>query len=54
MRASWVLLPIVVVLAILSWISGMDTTGDASTTWFLWAATVIAGTVFGFFVTAGK
>lgn len=45
MRAWWLLLPIVVVLAISAWISGMDSTGDPSTTWLLWAATAAAGAV---------
>lgn len=54
MRAWWLLLPVVVVLAVLSWISGMDTTGDTSTTWLLWGATTITATFLGFSVLAGK
>ena len=54
MRASWLLLPIVVVLATCAWISGMDPIGDASITWLLWAATVTAAMFLLFSVRAGK
>jgi hypothetical protein len=54
MRAWWLLLPIVIVLAISAWISGMDPIGDASTTWLLWTATVTAATFLVFSVRAGE
>ena len=45
MRAGrWLLVAIVVVLATCAWISAMDTTGDTSATWLLWAATMAAAT----------
>lgn len=44
MRAWWLLLPIVVVLAICAWISGLNTTGDPSTTVMLWLATLTGAT----------
>ena len=54
MRASWLLLPIVVVLATCAWISGMDPIGDASTTLLLWGATVAGATFLMVSVRAGK
>ena len=45
-RALWLQLPIVVFLALAAWISGIDTTGDPTVTWWLWAATVFAGSFF--------
>ena len=44
MRAWWLLLPTAVALAVCAWISGLDTTGDASTTVLLWLATLTAAT----------
>ena len=45
MRSLW-LLPLVLALAIGTWISAIDTTGDASTTWLLCGATALAATTF--------
>ena len=54
MRVWWLLLPIIVVLAISAWISGMDPIGDSSTTWLLWAATLTAASFLVFAGRAGK
>lgn len=43
MRALWLQLPIVVVLALAAWISAIDATGDPDATWLLCAAAVFAG-----------
>ena len=45
MRSLW-LLPLVLTLAIGTWISALDTTGDPSTTWLLCGATALAATTF--------
>jgi Flp pilus assembly protein protease CpaA len=38
----WLHVPLVLVLALVSWISGMDTTGNPTETSLLWAATALA------------
>lgn len=46
MRSLW-LLPLVLALAIGTWISAIDTTGEPITTWLLCGATALtAGTFF--------
>ena len=45
MRSLW-LLPVVLALAIGTWISALDTTGDPSTTWLLCGATALATATF--------
>jgi hypothetical protein len=42
----WLQLPFVVLLALAAWISGIDSTGDPTVTWWLWAATAVAGSFF--------
>jgi hypothetical protein len=39
----WLQIPLAVALAILAWISGMDTMGNPMETWLLWAAAVFVG-----------
>jgi hypothetical protein len=48
MRSLWLQLPLVLGLALVSWISGMDSTGTATQTYFLWAATALTGAFFAF------
>jgi hypothetical protein len=43
MLPIWLQLPLVLALAILSWISGMDVTGNPIETSLLWAATAFVG-----------
>jgi hypothetical protein len=38
----WLQVPLVVGLAFVSWISGMDTTGNPTETSLLWAVTAVA------------
>ena len=45
MRSLW-LLPLVLALAIGSWISAIDTTGEPTTTWLLCGATALAAGTF--------
>ena len=45
MRSSWLLLPLVLVLALGAWISGLDTTGDPGVTWLLGAGAFAAASV---------
>lgn len=44
----WLQIPIVLVLAIASWISSLDTTGDPSDAMLLWMATAVAGVLLAF------
>ena len=44
MRSFW-LLPLVLALALASWISGIDATGTAGQTWFLWSVTAFAAAI---------
>lgn len=45
----WLLLPVVLALALASWISALDTaTGDPSEALLLWGATVVAGALLAF------
>lgn len=39
----WLQFPVVVALALASWISGLDETGNPGEAYLLWAATAIAG-----------
>jgi hypothetical protein len=39
MRGLWLQLPIVLALALGSWLSAMDATGDPATTWLLCSVT---------------
>ena len=39
----WLQLPLVVALAILAWISGMDAMGNPMQTWLLWGAAAFVG-----------
>jgi hypothetical protein len=44
MRSLWLQLPLVLALALLSWIVGLDTSaGTPAELYFLWAATALAG-----------
>jgi hypothetical protein len=47
-------LPLVIVLALASWISAMDATGDPTATWWLCTATAVAGSFFLFTLLARK
>ena len=46
MHRRWLQLPIIVALALASWISAMDQTGDPAATWVLSLATILAAAVF--------
>ena len=48
MRSLWLQLPLVLGLALVSWISGIDATGTPTQTYLLWAATAIVGAFFAF------
>lgn len=45
MRSLWLQLPLVLGLALLSWICEIDATGNVAATNMLWGATAIAGTL---------
>jgi FtsH-binding integral membrane protein len=44
----WLQIPIVLALAIASWITSLDTTGDPGDTMLLWMATAVAGVLLAF------
>ena len=49
----WLQIPIVLALAIASWISSLDTTGNPGDAMLLWMATAVAGVLLAFKLLAG-